>query len=465
MKSTRTHVQNERSASIAPNLSGRVPGGVTLGPVNDPHEQQADQAAERIACGGMAAGTAFAAPPSPRATVQASTANARNPAHERAAPAAAAAVSQGGRSLNAGERAYFEPRFGRDLSHVRLHQGARAARAARDIGARAFTLGNHVGFAAGQYDPHSHRGRHLIAHELAHTLQRPDPARMIRRVPDGFGLDDEHPGRRNDPFAPPSQRMRDPRGPGPHSTLTYMQSRELSRCIEIMGNDPWGRASCANTVLGTPIPDWLSVPGVSSPVPSASRPRAGGGATMNIGPVMLTILPDTNSSDPSMRNKAETTITPDQIPTGSNLVSWVSHGGSVTSFTVHPAAFRLTIQTTYGPGVTAASVSGYGRGTTARDQATGSTSLGFHEGEHGRDFITFLRNNPYPRFRGQNGQSVAVFSARATQFQNALQRYIKRMSRASALATDCVGTTVDQFNAANGSATTTCVAQPGDPTP
>ncbi|MGC9418729.1 MAG: DUF4157 domain-containing protein [Rhodovulum sp.] len=93
--------------------------------------------------------------------------------------AAAAAVASGGRPLSRAERSYFEPRFGRDLSAVRLHDGARAASAAGAIGARAYTLGRNVAFAAGQYDPASRDGRRLMAHELTHTLQQ--GAGVIRR--------------------------------------------------------------------------------------------------------------------------------------------------------------------------------------------------------------------------------------------------------------------------------------------
>lgn len=92
--------------------------------------------------------------------------------------AAAKAVSTGGQPLNPAVRSYFEPRFGRDLSHVRLHTGTGAAQAAHGIGARAYTLRNHIAFGAGQYQPSSREGRRLIAHELTHTFQQ---GAVIRR--------------------------------------------------------------------------------------------------------------------------------------------------------------------------------------------------------------------------------------------------------------------------------------------
>ena len=77
-----------------------------------------------------------------------------------------------GRPLPRTERAYFEPRFGRDLSDVRIHTGDRAADSARQLGARAYTSGRDVVFGDGQFEPGAERGRQLLAHELAHVAQQ-----------------------------------------------------------------------------------------------------------------------------------------------------------------------------------------------------------------------------------------------------------------------------------------------------
>ena len=73
--------------------------------------------------------------------------------------------------LPASERAFFEPRFGRDLSGIRIHTGSRADTASRAINARAFSLGNDIAFASGQYQPGTHSGRTLMAHEITHAFQ------------------------------------------------------------------------------------------------------------------------------------------------------------------------------------------------------------------------------------------------------------------------------------------------------
>lgn len=82
------------------------------------------------------------------------------------------AASHGGNALDQGTRTSFEKRLGYDLSSVRYHTGETADRMNRQIGARAFTHGNHIFFARGQMDTKSTSGRRLMAHEVVHTLQQ-----------------------------------------------------------------------------------------------------------------------------------------------------------------------------------------------------------------------------------------------------------------------------------------------------
>jgi hypothetical protein len=77
-----------------------------------------------------------------------------------------------GERLHPAARSYLEPRFGHDFSTIRVHTDATAAASAEAVGARAYTVGNHLAFATGAYAPHTEQGRRLIAHELAHTLQQ-----------------------------------------------------------------------------------------------------------------------------------------------------------------------------------------------------------------------------------------------------------------------------------------------------
>ncbi|MBK9035441.1 MAG: DUF4157 domain-containing protein [Myxococcales bacterium] len=62
--------------------------------------------------------------------------------------------------------------LGLELGAVVIHDDAQADLACAEINARAFTLGNHIYFARGAYDPHSDSGVELIAHEVAHVAQQ-----------------------------------------------------------------------------------------------------------------------------------------------------------------------------------------------------------------------------------------------------------------------------------------------------
>jgi hypothetical protein len=66
----------------------------------------------------------------------------------------------------------MESRFGVDFSGVRVHTDHRAADSADALSANAYTMGRDIYFAAGKYSPASRESRHLLAHELTHTIQQ-----------------------------------------------------------------------------------------------------------------------------------------------------------------------------------------------------------------------------------------------------------------------------------------------------
>jgi len=88
------------------------------------------------------------------------------------AEAAVAGLGGGGAPLPAGVRDRFEASLGADLGAVRVHTDDASANAADAVGARAFARGNDIHFAAGQYQPDDPFGVHLLAHEVAHTVQQ-----------------------------------------------------------------------------------------------------------------------------------------------------------------------------------------------------------------------------------------------------------------------------------------------------
>jgi outer membrane protein OmpA-like peptidoglycan-associated protein len=101
---------------------------------------------------------------------------ARKPARtsdQRPAPAPVRQLlSSPGVPLSTDARAFFEPRFGVDFSRVRVHADSTAVAAARAMDAAAYTVGQQIAFDSGRYEMNTLRGRRLIGHELAHTVQQ-----------------------------------------------------------------------------------------------------------------------------------------------------------------------------------------------------------------------------------------------------------------------------------------------------
>ena len=83
------------------------------------------------------------------------------------------ALRGGGDPMPAAARKFFEPRFGYDFSHVRIHTNESSTKA---VNALAYTTGRDIVFGAGQYSPHTQSGKKLLAHELAHVIQQSNGA-------------------------------------------------------------------------------------------------------------------------------------------------------------------------------------------------------------------------------------------------------------------------------------------------
>lgn len=98
-----------------------------------------------------------------------------------------ASLRHGGQPLPSGTRGFFEERMGADFSAVRVHADAHATAATRALRARAYTDGAHIAFGAGEYAPASASGKHLLAHELAHTVQQGQSATPALQRQNGGG--------------------------------------------------------------------------------------------------------------------------------------------------------------------------------------------------------------------------------------------------------------------------------------
>ncbi len=105
-----------------------------------------------------------------------------------------------GKPLPQHVRQFFEQKMGYDFSMVRVHNDAKAHEAADAINARAYTIGNHIGFANREYSPDIKEGKRLLGHELVHVAQgarrvyrkkQPykDASALEVRLPSGFAKD------------------------------------------------------------------------------------------------------------------------------------------------------------------------------------------------------------------------------------------------------------------------------------
>ncbi|WP_299248482.1 DUF4157 domain-containing protein [uncultured Aquimarina sp.] len=87
----------------------------------------------------------------------------------------------GGSPLPKDTKTQMESGFGTDFSNVRVHTDSNAKQMSQDMGAQAFTHGNDIYFNEGKFDTSSNSGKHLLAHELTHTVQQ--GASTVRKKP------------------------------------------------------------------------------------------------------------------------------------------------------------------------------------------------------------------------------------------------------------------------------------------
>jgi len=125
-----------------------------------------------------------------------------------------------GLTLDGSTRAFFENRFQRNFSDVRIHTDGRAADSAAAVNALAYTVGRHVVFGSGQFAPSTNRGRQLLAHELTHVIQQ-------ERHPEHSG--DLPVGPVNDPREQQAEHNARSRGTGTLSSVEGVPSATLQR--------------------------------------------------------------------------------------------------------------------------------------------------------------------------------------------------------------------------------------------
>jgi hypothetical protein len=149
---------------------------LTISQPGDPHEMEADRVAGEVMRMRQPAPIKTGLGPALRRDAS------ERGAFDVAPPIVHEVLSGPGKPLDAATRAFMEPRFGYDLSQVKLHTDARAAESARSVGALAYAVDRHIVFGSGQYLPTSQSGRHLLAHELAHVVQQGAASSQLMRA-------------------------------------------------------------------------------------------------------------------------------------------------------------------------------------------------------------------------------------------------------------------------------------------
>jgi hypothetical protein len=469
-----------------------------------------------------------------------------------------------GQPLDPDTRALMEPWFRHDFSRVRVHADAQAARAAAEIGARAWTFRHNIAFGSDMYAPSTPRGAALLAHELAHVVQQQgltrSPAALeigeaeeayeheadahlaavaaggtprplvslssprIQRsllsgfldvllfVPRLFGLS-FFPIEDLQNYLADLKKRKGPEGGlfsdnkaracvereselGPYDTQTkiwlvedmlmgwtsfrdegaiinlFRRSADIQQIVSAVGRERlWSNFSGQNRRIIEAM--------------TLNAADAGDALVARLRKLDLSEIQDyaVNASDPAVRESArraaalarmtapvptEATITPageanfiingvrvivqqDRINpsvgihafTYANFI-WAGPGqititpenANLHMGEVEPVDVNVTIWTEFSSEEAKSGKSGYGVGTRSQDQPT----LRYHESAHGQAWLTFLRNNPPPVFRGARGMLPAEFNAAVQQWNTAMRDYLRRAQEYSIKMTDCVGT-------------------------
>ena len=185
--------------------------------------------------------------------------------------------------------------------------------------------------------------------------------------------------------------------------------------------------------------------GISTPIADgAVRSARTGAVTLATNGFNVTILPDV-TNDRSVRAGGVTRLS---LQWG--RISFGTRKGRITSVT-GPGTPTVRIRTRYARGANPEGPSAYGRGTTSADVAGGrvtpaSTTLRFHEGNHGLDYMEFFGSNRPPQFTGAAGMTTEEFRTAMREWRTATRQYSDDVNAFSRRNTDCVGTTIDDHH-------------------
>jgi hypothetical protein len=242
MLQLRRQVGNQ--AVLAMLRSGALQAKLSVGAVDDPLEHEADRVADQVMRMPDPALSVQSAPPQisrkcaacaeedKEKMLRAKPAGAAGPAGGEAPSIVHDVLGSSGQPLDATTRAFFEPRFGRDFSDVRVHAGPTAEQSLREVSALAYTVGRNIVINVDRFAPTTHEGRRLIAHELTHVVQQRTQSDASSSSAKDASLGSA--SLRRQPAPPSGQTSRSDPAPG-LGPLRYQEVEELVKANDFQG--------------------------------------------------------------------------------------------------------------------------------------------------------------------------------------------------------------------------------------
>ncbi|MCW3464580.1 eCIS core domain-containing protein [Chitinophaga nivalis] len=171
---------------------------------------------------------------------------------------------------------------------------------------------------------------------------------------------------------------------------------------------------------------------ISTPLPAGVHPdEKSRVATFPSGAFTVVVKPDRKArkGEGIKANAARTYGNMHPVP----VLTWKDKKVAAVTFTK-----KLEVETVYGASAHAQMDSSYGRGALETDKAAGNSSLGFHEGNHGTDFIDYVKNTPFPEIVIAAPVTVAEYNKLLAEWQLQFNAYYDKMQALSKAKTDDV---------------------------
>jgi len=365
-----------------------------------------------------------------------------------------------GQSLDRSTQSFMNSRMGAEFSGVNVHTDTEATQLNRQLHSRAFTIGSDIYFNEGQYKPESASGKRLLAHELTHVMQQTGTVRRSPMPKDAFG--------RPLGFFPTAEQEA-------YDKETY-EIKEWEKVLLRLKNGELDDRDLANwrlmnringlltadvnalitnvqayqkknpALTTTKILEYLEVrKQISTPMPdgaSVSRDpitQTIDSYSITINNIRITVISDTfgnagNETGPTTNFTRSYKWTSNS----KGIITSLASTESGSDIAINPTSLEVTIVTKYkdSPDNTSA----YGKGTTQYDKEEKTTTLRTHEGQHGTDYIDYIRKNPLPVDISKGVVGVLTIN----QFRQ-IENYIKGITKDSCESTDQSGFSQDEF--------------------